>query len=48
MRMKTDMTIKTHDGGWVVLAQWHGAERIVFGGRGTSIGECIEWRAENA
>jgi hypothetical protein len=41
------MTITTVRGGWVVIAEWYGTERIVFGGKGTPIWECIDWKAEN-
>ena len=42
------MQIKTHNGGWAVFADWFsgpssGKERVVFGGVGTGIYECIAW-----
>jgi len=42
------MQIKTHNGGWAVFARWLGAELPVFGGAGTSIWECINYRREAA
>jgi hypothetical protein len=30
-------SIKTHNGGWAVFADWYGAERPVAGGAGTSL-----------
>ena len=38
------MTIRTHQGGWAVFAQWLGKERPVFGGKGTSVHACIDWK----
>lgn len=41
------MTVRTHNGGWAVFANWLGAERPVYGGRGVSVWACIAWRKEN-
>jgi hypothetical protein len=43
--MKKELQIRTHQGGWAVFAVWFGKERPVYGGSGTSIEDCLEWRA---
>ena len=48
MKAKT-IFIETHNGGWACFAHSDLYNEIVpvFGGTGTSIAACIEWKASN-
>ena len=39
------MEVRTHNGGWAVFAEWHGEVRVVYGGAGVSIWDCLAFIA---